>query len=542
MHTRSDISIDPLLKPDDKAVFVRVGKYSAIWVKKGAEFHPQLQEAIERTRKWTWYFLRHRKIASYSRFLAMLYGLRIAARTHIPVTWREPVEKPSTLLSTPLTVFLSYRSKNVLLAHEFYNSLKQKGKVDVWMDLTRQHDDLPDHDQAIASWLQKAIDSCQVFVVLVTEESVTSDWVRNEIIWATEKAQKANNFHLILLKLGQVEVPDFARKAQYVLDSQSLSYPEIVEELYAAVHQRRGRCEWLEEQRRRGWPKAQREQKGHYQPPLTDCGRAISLDWIRSEDTIHWTLEYERDGRKTRDKGSGEVDVVDLDIRPGDPIGFVQERTSYRHRARRTYMRSADPSLRPDDVFWNYTQHLPRRSWDEAPRPIAAQVSNLLLAICGLLIIGLIEYFYLRYLIKDPSTSQPPAWIDGGNFIIISAVITMEFAAYMLIRGLYQVIFYARPSEFGDRAGKAALRYSVKALGYLGITLVFDSILNVFIFVFLYAFTVGAILLLLQTIFGHDMRLVYSYGAAIGYGFYVLDEMFPLWDIIKEDWPWPLGR
>lgn len=534
MHTRSDISIDPLLRPGDKTVFVRLGQYSAIWVKKGDEFYPKLEQVIERSRESIRVLNKYRNIASYSRFLAMLYGLMVAARTRIPVRLREPVEKPSTLPTTPLTVFLSYSNKNVLLAHEFYNNLKQKAKVDVWLDLTRQRAESPEQDQDIASWLQRAIDSSQVFMVLLTKESVASEWVRNEIVWATEKAQREHNFHLILVKLGKAQIPDFARNAKYIFDSESLSYHEIVEELFAAVYQRRGRREWLEEQRKLGWPEAEREQKGYFHPPLTNSGRALSLDWIRKGETIHWTLEYEKDGRKTRIKGSGESEIVDLDIRPGDKIGFLQE-TKYFQSRIGIYMRSGDPSLSPHDVFQSYIRQLPRRSWDEVPRPLAARISNLLLFSCGLLVIALTEYFYISYFVKDLSTIEPPSWIEARHFTIVATIINLEFAAYMLIRGLYQVIYYARPFEFGDRSGKTALRYSVKALSYLGITLIFDSILNIFIFVAFYVLTVGIIIQLFHTVFGGDPALAFSYGAAIGYGLYVVDEVFPLWDLIKEE-------
>lgn len=529
-HTSSDIAIDPLLKPGDKTVFVRLGRYSAIWVKKGDEFHPEVEQAIERAREKHRRFFRYENIVSFSRFLATLYVLVIAARKRIPVRLREPVEKPPALPTTPVKVFLSYRRSNVLLAHEFYNKLKREAKVDVWIDQERQRTVLPEHELAIASWLQQAIDSCQVFMVLLTEESVTSSWVKNEIVWATEKAKRENGFHLIVLKLGQVEIPDFARKAQYVLDSKSLSYHEIVEELYAAVYQRRGRREWLEHQRARGWPGFQREERRFFNPPLTGCGKAISLDWTRTEDTINWTLEYEKDGRKERVTGSGQTQVVDLGIRPGDLIGFL-------HSHRRTHMRSGDPGLTADDVFQNYTQQLPRRSWDEASRPLAARIGNLILFVCGLLIIGLIEYFYFRYLFRyfvtELAASESPDSISARNFTIVATVIVVEFAAYMLIRGLNQVIFYARPSEFGNRSGKTAFWYSVQASVFLGTKAVLDSILNIVIFWIVYALTVGLIIILFQPVFG-DVMLAYRSCAVIGYCFCLLIEAVFLWDLIRE--------
>jgi hypothetical protein len=532
-HTGSDISIDPILKPGDKTVLVRLGQYSAIWVNKGAEFHPEVEQAIERARERKQYFLRYRNIVSYSRFLATLFVLRIAARTRIPVRLSEPVEKPSTLSITPITVFLSYRSTNVLLAQEFYNNLKRDAKVDVWIDQERQHQVPPEHEHAIASWLQNAIDSCQLFMVLLTEESVNSDWVRNEIIWATEKAQRDDSFHLIVLKLGQVKLPEVARLAQCVLDSESLSYYEMVEETYAAVYQRPGRREWLEEQRLRGWPGITREQTSNYRPPLTDCGRAISLDWIRTADTIHWTLEFEKDSGNERVKGSGQAEVVDLGIRPGDLVGVLEDP----HNHRRIYMRSGDLSLSPDEVFQNYVRYLPYRSWDDAPRTLAARISNLLLFVCGLLIIGLTEYFVVSNAIRTASTMEPLPGLDARNSAIFLTILSTELGAYILIRALGQVVFYARPSEFADRSGKSALLYSAKALGSLGVALFLDPLLNFLIFVLLYGFTIGTILLLLEAALGYDMTLVLAYGATIGYGFYVLDEVFPFWDLIKETWP-----
>ena len=326
----SDIAIDPLLEAGDKAVYVRLDTYSGIWVREQDQFYPGLQRAIgramgERSGDWT--------------------EPRIFGETR-----RKPDETPSTEAS----FFLSFSSRNVMLARQIFEDLKRDAKVEVWFDLD-QEGESPEHKRWIESWLREALYNSRGFILLWTEAAGKSRWVRKEIEWASEKASNDPNFHFVVLKLDEKPIPTDL-DTRYLVDCRDL-WPThgVKEELFAAVTGRNGRIAWVEEHRRRGIELEDEENpfpdpKYGYEPFRSDSGVAISLRHWEEDGEFCWQLEYQQGQRFYNVSGRGRDEIVDLGIRTGDDVGF------FIYNYRPLWMRSADLRLRPSDVFVDYMQ------------------------------------------------------------------------------------------------------------------------------------------------------------------------------------------
>ncbi len=329
----SDIAIDPLLEVGDKAVYVRLDTYSGIWVREQDQFYPRLQGAIaralgERSGDWT--------------------EPRISGETR-----RKTDERPSTEAS----FFLSFSSRNVMLARRIFEDLKRDAKVEVWFDLD-QEGESPEHTRRIESWLREALYNSRGFILLWTKAAGESRWVRKEILWASEKASRDPDFHFVVLKLDEELVPTGLLDSRYLVDCYDL-WPMhgVKEELFAAVIKRHGRIAWVEEQRRRGIELEDEENpfpdpKYGYEPFRSDSGVAISLRHWEEDGEFCWRLEYQQGQRFYEAFGRGREQVVDLGIRTGDDVGFLM----YNYTP--LWMRSADLRLRPGDVWVAHMQRV----------------------------------------------------------------------------------------------------------------------------------------------------------------------------------------
>ena len=332
----SDIAIDPFLNVGDRAVYVRVDPYAGIWVREQEQFYPGLRKAISRAlseRSGDW------------------MEPCISGETR-----RKAHEQFSDRPATEASFFLSFSSKNVLLARQVFEDLRHDAKLEVWFDLDQQGES-PEHARRIERWLKEAVYSSRGFILLWTKAAGASRWVRKEIAWATEKAFTDPNFNFVVLKLDEEPAPTDLLDIRYLVDCYDL-WPMhgVKEELFAAVAGRQGRIAWIEEHRRRGveiedeeWSPIADPKHG-YEPFRSDSGVAITLRHWEEDGEFCWRLEYEKDRRLHKVIGRGRNQVVDLGIHTGDNVGF------FIYNYTPIWMRSADLRITPPSVMTAYRQ------------------------------------------------------------------------------------------------------------------------------------------------------------------------------------------
>lgn len=336
----ADIGIDPLLQKEERAVYVRLDSWTGIWIRERDQFYPELQQAIDRV---------------------IEDRTRNRAEQYIPdeiqsKTGNQSSQRPATEAS----FFLSFSSKNVLLARQMFEDLKHDAKVEVWFDLD-QEGESPEHRRRIETWLREAVYSNRGFILLWTKAAKESLWVRKEISWASEKASRDPEFHFVVLKLDEEPIPTDLLDTRYLVDCYDLWLINgINEELFAAVTGRQGRIAWVEENRQRGVEIEKDPGSSGYEPFRSDSGVAISLRHWEEDGEFFWQLDYEKDRRLHRAFGRGKEQAVDLEIRSEDPVGFfICHRSVLGIRFLRgipLWMQSRDLRIRPEDVLAEYMQ------------------------------------------------------------------------------------------------------------------------------------------------------------------------------------------
>lgn len=342
----SDIGVDPLLEIGQQAVYVRLDRYGGVWVREQDQFYPEIQSAIDRV------------IMDRS-------GTRMEPGISNE-TWRKIEEQPFEQPATEASFFLSFSSKNVLLARHIFENLKRDAKVEVWFDLD-QEGESPEHTKRIERWLREAVYNSRGFILLWTRAAKESRWVRKEVLWASEKASRDPDFHLMVLKLDNEPIPPDLIETRYLVDCHDL-WPMhgVDEELFAAVARRPGRIAWIEEHRRRG---IEPEGDGNsvlygnkygYEPFRSDSGVAISLRHWEENGEFCWQLDYEKDRRLHKAYGHGMEKVVDLGIRTEDDVGF------FIYNGWPVWMRSRDLHIKPSNILANYLQTIRTRSVTDA--------------------------------------------------------------------------------------------------------------------------------------------------------------------------------
>ena len=104
-----------------------------------------------------------------------------------------------------MTTFISYSRENSDFAVRLAKDLKAAG-YDVWLDQL----DIPTG----ARWddeLEKALDRCNSFLIILSPESIESQNVKDEIGYAIDKGK-----HILPVMIKQCEVPFRLRRVQYV--------------------------------------------------------------------------------------------------------------------------------------------------------------------------------------------------------------------------------------------------------------------------------------------------------------------------------------
>src|SRR6266576_2603787 len=120
----SDIGIDPAIKPGCTAHYVRLDSTCGLWVEKGHELSPAVDEALRRCHE------NREKYIQRHRYSLKTFGRpwleQLAKESGIPVTIQgvdRGRPQPTPTRRPPSSMFLSYSHQDVLLAREFFNSL-----------------------------------------------------------------------------------------------------------------------------------------------------------------------------------------------------------------------------------------------------------------------------------------------------------------------------------------------------------------------------------------------------------------------------------
>jgi hypothetical protein len=79
-------------------------------------------------------------------------------------------------------IFISYSHKDTGYAHQFAKALQQDG-FDVWIDSRL------DYGSQWPQEVQKQLDACAAFIVIMTPRSFASEWVQSELQRAKRKSK-----------------------------------------------------------------------------------------------------------------------------------------------------------------------------------------------------------------------------------------------------------------------------------------------------------------------------------------------------------------
>jgi hypothetical protein len=363
----SDIGIDPAIREGDAVVYLRLDETCGIWVRAGDGGGPPLGAALERVEQNRAWMRRYEDAVAADGFPPGAWLRELARATGVPAAAGEedgPApggEQPGTEAS----LFISYSSRNVLLARQIHDDLRRDARAQVWFDAARPGE-APAHPEALAEWLRGAVYASRGLVLLLTREAAESPWVRRETEWAAEQAAGGGDFRFIVLRLADVPLPEPARAAA-VIDGEGLWKSNgINEELFAALLGREGRRAWRD--RQPGLREAEAADPGvfRYADFQSDGGVAVDFTWkLRRRGLwsrariVDWRLTY-RAGEQTRQvRGAGEDAPVDLGIRPGDRVGsYVCRRRWGTSLADGVllWMRTHDPAVTSDTVLDAYYQ------------------------------------------------------------------------------------------------------------------------------------------------------------------------------------------
>jgi len=370
----TDIGIDPAIQVGDKVIYIRLDDTCGIWVQRTNAFGPALHTAIDRVKQNRGWMDSYAKLEKKGTAATDKWLVQLQERTGVAFNMEDDSDDPRVMKDRPATeasIFVSYSSKNILMARQIYGDLRNDAKAEVWFDLA-QPGESTRNDEQIAMWLQTAIYKSRGLVLLLTEAALKSSWVRREVEWAKEQAQRNQDFRLIVLKLADITIPEPIAAAGPVIDCLGLWKSNgINEELYAALFRRGGRRAWLEHQRELPANGLENDEGFSYADFESDSGTVIDFHyklrqrglfrfWKRQK-TLSWHLTYASDGKTKNVSGVGEDEPIDLSIKPGNHIGsFVCRRRwgTHLHEGVLLWMRTQGLDVTPDDVLDVYYETL----------------------------------------------------------------------------------------------------------------------------------------------------------------------------------------
>lgn len=362
----ADIGIDPSITRGDTAVYLRLEDVCGIWVREGEEQGDALSRAIGRVhdnRRWMREWQQHRDdepaLVGLAKDVLHETGEPLRVVSGHPTAPGPP---------TPVSFFLSYSSRDSLVARQVYEDLSKDANVQVWFDLAHSRSFPAGHDDAIVTWLEDSVRQSQGFVLLLTAASLQSDWVNREIDFAVAKGIGRADSHILILKAADVAVPERARSAAKVIDCDGMWWSRgISEELFAAIYGREGRKSWLARESATPASKGETLSYGDF---AAEAGTVVSFTWntspcpgsdFRRKD-LSWLLEYKKpSGKKVKVAGGGEDKPADLDMRPNDRIAVATLHSRWGTQLRRglpLWMRSDDLKVCANTVLDRYFEAL----------------------------------------------------------------------------------------------------------------------------------------------------------------------------------------
>lgn len=376
-----DIGIDPNVTAGDEVVYVRLDDTTGIWLRERDQHGSDLSDAISRVmsnREWMkrW----HARSHDPDKAMEVAQAFFAATQEPIRIVIGQPTsERPATQVS----FFLSYSSRNTLLARQIYGDLRTDAGVEVWFDLAQSADAGRNRDELISNWLRDSVYACKGFLLLLTKAALDSDWVAREIDFALHKRRSDDDFHLLVLKADDCPVPSSVTSTCRVVDCDGIWWSRgINEELFAAIYGRPGRRAWLEAE------PAHSSIAGDvltYDDLATDAGTVVRFSWSFNEtrsphasgNDVSWSLEYERRPGEVRQvTGHGKEQPVDLDMQSGDRVGFIKVRRRKGSDFRfglPLWMRSNQLNVTTDSVLDRYYGVLAPKEPAAAAKPPASQ-------------------------------------------------------------------------------------------------------------------------------------------------------------------------
>lgn len=124
----------------------------------------------------------------------------------------------------PFDIFVSYKSENIAWVNALKDSLEARG-IKVWMDKEQiRPGDL------FAESLEDGIEMSKTMGLVITPESLSSNWVREEYYRALSLVNE-DKLHLIPILLQQTSLPGFLKGRQYIDFSDSGHYEQNVDRL-----------------------------------------------------------------------------------------------------------------------------------------------------------------------------------------------------------------------------------------------------------------------------------------------------------------------
>jgi hypothetical protein len=357
-----DISIDPLIVNGNDVVYLRLDDTCGMWVREcdqyGRGWDAALARVLENRRKWMERWNEHDADAAVA--LAKELFEETGDPIRIVIGEPEPLgERPST----DVGFFLSYSSRDALLARQIYEDLRTDGKASVWFDMAQPADSGRQHEEAIREWLKISVELCKGFILLLTRTALESTWVQQEIGFARELQRHHPDFRILALKVNDVPIPDSVQAAVKVIDCNGIWWSNgLNEELFAALYNREGRRAWLD----KSGSRASAGSVLTYADFATDSGEITRFSWQATpgvpsssfKKEISWSLQYRRsDGAVLTVDGRGKDQPVDLDMTVGCRAAFLVVRRrfgSHLYPGVPLWMRSKDLSLTSDSVLNRY--------------------------------------------------------------------------------------------------------------------------------------------------------------------------------------------
>jgi hypothetical protein len=122
-------------------------------------------------------------------------------------------------------VFISYSANDVQIAKDVYDVLRRLG-MDVWLDL---YEIGPGDD--VTRRIEDGIRGCQLFVAIITQNSVSSNWVQKELKIALENSLSKADNTVIPIVLDGTQAPEFISHIEPIIlrpyDYQSILYKDL---------------------------------------------------------------------------------------------------------------------------------------------------------------------------------------------------------------------------------------------------------------------------------------------------------------------------